>query len=89
MFTYVIAHQDPGVHNWLDTGGLEHTIFGQRWQSFPGGAAREEPVITSRLVKLDDLDKALPPGVRRIDPVGRHDQLVARRGGFDRRFLEN
>jgi hypothetical protein len=21
-FTYVVAHQDPGVYNWLDTGGL-------------------------------------------------------------------
>lgn len=21
-FTYVVTHQDPGVYNWLDTGGL-------------------------------------------------------------------
>ena len=27
-FTFVIAHHDQGIHNWLDTGGLEYgTLF--------------------------------------------------------------
>lgn len=89
LFTYVIAHQDPGVHNWLDTGGLRHTIFGQRWQSFPGGAAKEAPRIESRLVRFADLDTALPKGVRRIDADERKAQLAARRAGYDRRFVES
>jgi hypothetical protein len=89
MFTYVVAHRDPGVHNWLDTGGLRHTIFGQRWQSFPGGGAKEAPTIEGRVVKFKDLDKELPAGVRRIDAIGRHEQLTARRAGFDRRFIES
>ena len=87
--TYVVAHQDPGVHNWLDTGGLRQTIYGHRWQSFETGGPSETPTLTTHLVKLDDLERALPPGVRRIDAIGRRDQLAQRREGFARRFIDH
>lgn len=85
-FTFVIAHHDPGVHNWIDTGGLRRTIFGQRWQAFRRDAKSEDPWMTVRQVAFDRLDKELPEGVRRIDAVGRHDQVTAREIGFARRF---
>jgi hypothetical protein len=86
-FTFVIAHHDPGVHNWLDTGGMPRMNFGQRWQGFAPGAARSDPWMTTRLVKLDDLERALPAGVRRIDGAGRKAQLAAREAGFATRFV--
>lgn len=89
LFTYVVAHQDPGVVNWLDTGGLRQTIFGQRWQSFPGGAAKEAPTVEGRVVKFADLERELPAGVKRIDAAGRREQLAARRAGFERRFVDS
>lgn len=88
LFTYVIAHSDPGVHNWLDTGGERHMTFGQRWQSFPGGNAVEKPIFKSRVVKFADLDSELPAGVARIDGAGRMAQLASRRAGFDSRFVD-
>lgn len=88
LFTYVVAHRDPGVHNWLDTTGLRQTIFGQRWQSFPGGAAKEVPTIEGRVVKFRDLESELPSGVRMTDAAGRKQQLARRRSGFDKRFVE-
>jgi hypothetical protein len=87
-FTYVIAHQDPGTHNWLDTGGLRETVMGQRWQAFERGGNHEFPWMTMKQVKLDDLDKALPPGVRRIDAAGRRAQVETRVQGFQRRFID-
>ena len=33
-FTFVVSHRDPGIHNWLDNGGVRRTQFGQRWQAF-------------------------------------------------------
>ena len=33
-YTYAIAAQDPGLANWLDTGGLECGGFSVRWQAF-------------------------------------------------------
>jgi hypothetical protein len=45
--------------------------------------------MTTELAKLDDLEKALPGGVRRIDTAGRRDQIAIRGAGFARRFVES
>jgi hypothetical protein len=87
-FTFVVAHRDPGVHNWLDTCGLERTIFGMRWQAFDRESGAAEPWLTVKQVKLEEVEKALPAGVARIDAAGRAEQLADRRAGFDRRFAE-
>lgn len=87
-FTYVVAHEDPGVRNWLDTGGLRQTIFGQRWQAFRRDGSTETPTISARVVKLRDLEAALPTGVRRIDAAGRREQVAEREAGFKRRFID-
>lgn len=87
-FTLVVAHQDPGIHNWLDTSGLRRTILGHRWQAFPPGGATETPTITSRLVKFRDLDSILPTGVKTIDGVGRARQLADRAAGFSKRTID-
>jgi hypothetical protein len=88
-FTYVVAHRDPGVHNWLDTGGLRRTIFGHRWQAFPRGVAHETPTLAARTVRLADLEAALPSGVARIDAAGRRTQLADRARGVRQRFLDH
>jgi len=88
-FTFVIAHRDPGVHNWLDTGGLRRTIFGQRWQAFRRDATNPEPWMSVREVRFDALERELPDGVARIDSDGRAAQLAARAAGFARRFAED
>jgi hypothetical protein len=88
-FTYVIAHHDPGIHNWLDTGGRQQLIFGHRWQAFGPGGATETPSFTSCVVKFSCLEKALPAGVARIDAAGRAAQLASRAAGFKHRFIED
>ena len=88
-FTLVVAHEDPGVHNWLDTCGLNQMLFGHRWQSFPGDSPQESPRIAARLVRFRDLDAALPPGIQRIDATGRREQLERRAAGFRRRFIDH
>lgn len=85
-FTFVIAHRDPGVHNWLDTGGLRRTQFGQRWQAFRRGEDHPEPWMTAKVVKFDELDRHLPSGVRPINAADRADQIALREAGVARRF---
>jgi len=87
-FTLVIAHEDPGVHNWLDTCGLNEMIFGHRWQSFPPEGSDEPPAIIVESVRFNDLDAVLPPGIKRISTAERRDQLARREAGFSRRFLD-
>jgi len=88
-FTYVISHCDPGIHNWLDTGGVRRMIFGERWQGFTRTGSRSEPWMTTKLVKASDVASELPDGVRRIDASGRKAQIAARQVGFNRRFSEH
>jgi len=88
-FTYVVAHRDPGVHNWLDTGGLNRTIWGHRWQHFPQGEEHPAPTVSAQLVKHARLDDHLGAGVRRITPAERVQQLAYREAGARRMFIDS
>ncbi len=83
--TYVLSLKDPGVHNWLDTAGFHDATILCRWQGLPKNGA-EAPVISSRVVKLAELEDALPSGVAKVTPAEREAQLAHRRATYDRRF---
>ena len=88
-FTFVVAHHDPKLHNWLDTGGLRRTIFGERWQAFARGSAQEDPWLETKLIKFASLDGELGKGVRRVTSDERSAQIAARSTGYARRFAED
>ena len=52
----VVAHQDPGVDNWIDTCNHFEGTMCWRWYRFPEGAKAVEP--TCEVVKIEDLKKA-------------------------------
>ena len=66
----VVAHDDPGVPNWLATDGHCEGHIGLRWMQ-----ADSQPTPAARLVKLADLPSVLPPGARRLDEAERREQL--------------
>ena len=77
----VVAHEDPGLPNWLDTSGFSEGYVTYRWmlaQSCP------EPQATQ--VKTAELFKHLPAGIKRITPDARREQLATRRRGVINRF---
>jgi hypothetical protein len=88
-YTFVIAHEDPGVHNWIDTGGLYELFALHRWQGLPRHEALALPQIASRVVPLRDVESALPKGVRTMNREARAAQLAKRRKDFLRRFAED
>lgn len=77
----VVAHEDPGVPNWLDCAGFAAGYVTYRWM-----LAQENPVPAATQVKFAELRQYLPPTAKRISPAGRHEQLAARRRGVARRF---
>jgi hypothetical protein len=81
VFRAVVAHRDPAVANWLDTGGQRcgPAIF--RWVRADGA-----PVPQTRLVKFAELGKVLPPTTPRVDQAARQTMLDRRRAGVRRRF---
>jgi hypothetical protein len=75
-FRAVISVEDPGVSNWLDTGGRRRgTILG-RWNRAP-----EYPLPTLTLVPLAELGTYLPSGVQTCTPEQRKIMLRRRARG--------
>jgi hypothetical protein len=80
-FRAVVALEDPGVPNWLDTGGfLQGTIMG-RWY-----ASDTQPLPVVSRVPLSDVRACLPPDTPQLSREARELQIRARvRGGQLRR----
>ncbi len=81
VFRGVIAHDDPGVPNWLDTAGHERGTLIARFVM-----AQEAPVIRTRSVKLAALRDELPEATPRVSHAEREASLARRRRGVWRRF---
>jgi hypothetical protein len=81
VFRGVIAHEDPGVPNWLDCAGHERGTLIARFVM-----AEAAPSLRSRTVKLAAVRDALPDDTPRVDPSAREASLARRRRAVWRRF---
>ncbi|CAM3268483.1 hypothetical protein NODU109028_08365 [Nocardioides dubius] len=82
--TYWVGPADPGVHNWLDTGGLDAGLITARWQ---GGTldAEAPPVRSTELVPLAEAADRFGPE-HQVSAQQRADQLRRRAAAFARRL---
>jgi hypothetical protein len=81
VFRGVVAHTDPGVHNWIDTEGHDRGTIGIRFL-FPD----EVPQPTLRTVPLASLQRELPAETRRVSPAERRRQIERRRRAVQLRY---
>ncbi len=81
VFRAVIAHEDPGVPNWLDAAGHLRGSLAARFL-FP--ESPPEPVL--RRVKLADVRAELPADTPRVDAAARAALLQRRRRAVWRRY---
>jgi hypothetical protein len=84
-YTLVVSPTDPGVANWVSTGGLNQGTISIRFQDLPLNPT-DLPTVTSRVVPLDQLGTVLPAGTVYVTPAERAAQLAVRKAGFDNRF---
>ncbi len=75
----VVASQDPGVANWLDTGGWQRAGLMWRWND-----ASSYPRPAVRKVKIAEVQDLLPAGTPRVDATQRR-ALVAAHARYSRR----
>jgi uncharacterized protein DUF1214 len=80
----IVAHDDPGVPNWLDTGGRRAGLLTLRW--FWPSPSAETLMPHARVVPLDQVAAALPPSTPRITPADRAAALESRRAHLAWRF---
>ncbi len=78
--TFVIAPRDPGVYNWLDTGGNPYGSVSMRWQALtrPVVGNNANGVKTVKVVKIADLRKELPATTKWVTPGERAAQRAER-----------
>ncbi len=77
----VLAHRDPGLPNWLDTGGLRAGLLTYRF-FWP----EQEPSPTTRVVAFDALGECFPPDTPRVDAEARHAEIARRKSHLAWRF---
>jgi hypothetical protein len=85
-YTYVVAPKDPGVANWVDTGGLHEGKLLIRWQVLPASAKADGAVRKVELVKVADLKAALPAGFEAVSPFQRQALRAARAKDYAHRY---
>lgn len=84
-YTYVIAAEDPGVANWIDTDGLPEGILTLRMAEFGPTGPLPDLSAKGRVVDLDRLDQE---GLAPVTPQERAAELAARQAGYLRRLPE-
>lgn len=77
----VLAHDDPGIHNWLDTQGFELGNL-----TYRNLLSQTPTVLRTQLVKRAELAKALPGDTATVTPDERARQLHARFDGIRQRY---
>ncbi|MEB3071675.1 DUF1214 domain-containing protein [[Mycobacterium] vasticus] len=76
----VVSHRDPGVQNWLDTGGFPTGAVFYRWIW-----TNDAPVPRARVVPVSDVRNLIPSGTPEFGPAERREQLSVRRLHLQRR----
>ena len=84
-YTIVVSPTDPGVANWVSTGGLNQGTISIRFQDLDT-TDTNLPKVSSQVVALSDLGTVLPAGTVYVTAAQRQAALDARKAGFDKRF---
>jgi hypothetical protein len=87
--SYVVAKQDPGACNWIDTQGWNEVYPVLRWQAFPSDdPLQNSPSVTTTIAKLSELRKIMPKETRWLSAKEREEQVARHLGLFMRRYAE-
>jgi hypothetical protein len=78
----VVAHEDPGVPNWIETEGQPEGMLVYR-----SIGTRSRPSLECEVVPLDALGAHLPSDAPVIDAAARRDRLAQRRTSVLARYL--
>lgn len=83
---YVIAHDDPGLPNWLDTTGHRQGFLTLRWTY--SASPDELPTVNVNKVPFADVREHLPAATRRVSPDERTEQVRIRQEHVQRRYRQ-
>ena len=82
----VIAHRDPGVHNWVDTTGHREFFMSPRWAYSETPDPDQWPTISARKVRFSEILDHLPASTKRVTPEERRQEIAIRQRHVQKRF---
>lgn len=83
---WVVAHEDPGVPNWVDTSGHEETFVAPRWAFSETPAKEDWPTVSCQKVAFAELRDVLPAETPSLSPGERRAEIAMRQRHVRRRF---
>ncbi len=66
---YVVSATNPGVANWLDTGGIPKGEIFARFENLPDGTDPTGTEVTTQLVPVADIAQYLPDDTPTVSPA--------------------
>lgn len=84
-YTFVVSSRDPGVYNWVSTGGLNQGTISIRFQDLDP-ESELLPSVRTQVVDRRRLPVVLPTDTRYVTRAQRLEQLAHRRAGFELRY---
>jgi len=84
-YTLVVSPTDPGVANWVSTGGLNQGTISMRFQNVTD-PEQDRPTVGSAVVLIDELAAVLPGTTVHVTDDERAAQLAARQFGYNKRY---
>lgn len=85
---YVVAHEDPGVQNWLDTTGLPRGSMVQRFNYAEEPAVEDRPTIEVTRVAFDRIRDHLPTDTPAYSADERRNEIRVRQAHVQRRMRQ-
>ena len=85
-FRFVISAKDPGIENWLDTGGLHQGVILLRYDGMKEPEFPKAHYPSAIKVRLADLKRALPADTPTFTTDMRRAEIAERRRHIQRRF---
>ncbi|WP_242129501.1 hypothetical protein [Sphingobium sp. Sx8-8] len=85
-YTYVLSPTDPGVPNWVDTGGLHQGYVQLRWQGFDSAGTGDGLLRGYKVVKLNQLKAEIAPDTPPVSPAQRAADIQARARAYRNRL---
>lgn len=85
VYRYVVAHNDPGVANWVDTTGQPEGYMSVRW-AYPKKPMDNLPWATAKKVRFDEILQNMPADTKQMTPEERRQQIAIRQEHVQRRY---
>ncbi|MGH0035398.1 MAG: hypothetical protein ACQGVK_10270 [Myxococcota bacterium] len=88
IYRWVVAHEDPGVPNWVDTTGLAHGFLTVRYTYAEPPPRERWPTLRVQKVAFDEIRAHLPAETGSATPADREQAIAMRHRHVQRRYRQ-